>query len=45
MFGNYLESKTIEKTRSVIKSLLDLVPDTARVLREGKEIELLQMKC
>ena len=40
MFGNYLEAKTIEKTRSAIKSLLDLAPDTARVLRDGKEIEL-----
>lgn len=40
MFGNFLESKTLEKTRSAIKSLLDLAPDNARVLREGKEIEL-----
>lgn len=40
MLGNYLESKTLEKTRSAIKALLDLAPDTARVLREGKEIEL-----
>lgn len=40
MFGNYLESITLEKTRSAIKSLLDLAPATGRVLREGKEIEL-----
>lgn len=40
MFGNYLESKTLEKTRSAIKALLDLAPDTARILREGKELEL-----
>lgn len=40
MIGNYLESKTLEKTRSAIKALLDLAPDTARVLREGNEIEL-----
>jgi len=40
MFGEYLESKTIEKTRSSIKSLLDLAPDTARVIRDGKEIEV-----
>ncbi|MDF2700777.1 MAG: heavy metal translocating P-type ATPase [Haloplasmataceae bacterium] len=40
MFGNYLESKTLEKTRSAIKSLLDLAPDTARVLRDHKEIEI-----
>lgn len=40
MFGSYLETKTIEKTRSAIKALLDLAPVTARVLREGKEIEI-----
>lgn len=40
MLGNYLEAKTIEKTRSAIKALLALAPDIARVLREGKEIEL-----
>jgi Zn2+/Cd2+-exporting ATPase len=40
MFGNYLETKTLEKTRSAIKSLLDLAPDTARVLKDGKEIEI-----
>lgn len=40
MLGNYLESRTIEKTRSSIKALLDLAPDTAKVLRDGEEIEL-----
>lgn len=40
MFGEYLESKTIEKTRSSIKALLDLAPDTARVLRDGTEVEV-----
>lgn len=40
MLGSYLESKALEKTRSAIKSLLNLVPDTARVLRDGEEIEL-----
>jgi Zn2+/Cd2+-exporting ATPase len=40
MLGNYLESKTLEKTRSAIKALLDLAPDTARILRDGKEMEL-----
>ncbi|HMM68862.1 MAG TPA: cation-translocating P-type ATPase [Gudongella oleilytica] len=40
MFGDYLESRTIEKTRSSIKALLDLAPDTARVIRDGIEIEL-----
>lgn len=40
MLGNYLEAKTLEKTRSAIKALLDLAPDTARVLREGNEVKL-----
>jgi Cd2+/Zn2+-exporting ATPase len=40
MLGSYLEAKTIEKTRSAIKALLDLAPVSARVLRAGKEIEL-----
>ncbi len=40
MFGEYLESRTIEKTRSSIKSLLELAPDMARVIRDGVEIEV-----
>jgi Zn2+/Cd2+-exporting ATPase len=40
MLGSYLETKTIEKTRSAIKALLDLAPVNARILREGKEIEI-----
>ncbi len=40
MLGDYLESKTIEKTRSSIKALLDLAPDTARVARDGAEVEV-----
>lgn len=37
MLGDFLEAKTLEKTRSSIKSLLNLAPDTARILRDGKE--------
>ena len=40
MLGDYLEAKTLERTRSSIKSLLDLAPDTARVLRNGVEVEI-----
>jgi Cd2+/Zn2+-exporting ATPase len=40
MLGNYLEAKTLEKTRSAIKLLLALAPNTARILREGEEIEV-----
>ncbi len=40
MLGNYLESRALEKTRSAIKSLLELAPDLARVVRDGIEIEI-----
>ncbi|MCF6466003.1 heavy metal translocating P-type ATPase [Clostridium sp. Cult2] len=40
MLGDYLESKTLEKTRSSIKSLLDLAPDMARVIKDGIEVEV-----
>lgn len=40
MLGDYLEAKTLEKTRSSIKMLLDLAPDTARVIRDGQEMEI-----
>lgn len=40
MLGDYLESKTIEKTRSSIKALLDLAPDVSRVIRDGGELEV-----
>lgn len=38
--GDYLESRTIEKTRSSIKALLDMSPDRARVRRGGVEEEI-----
>ena len=37
MIGDYLESRTLEKTRSSLKSLMDLAPDTARVRLDGVE--------
>ena len=40
MLGDYLEARTIEKTRASIKALLDLAPDRARVRRNGAEIEI-----
>ena len=40
MLGDYLETRTIEKTRSSIKSLLDLAPVTARVRRGDAELIL-----
>jgi Cd2+/Zn2+-exporting ATPase len=38
LFGAFLEKRTLAKTRSSIQSLLDMAPNTARVMREG-EIE------
>ena len=40
MLGDYLETRTIDKTRSSIKALLDLAPDIARVRRNGAEVEI-----
>ncbi len=40
MLGDYLESRTIEKTRSSIRSLINLAPDKTRVKRDGVEIEI-----
>ncbi|NLB89087.1 MAG: cadmium-translocating P-type ATPase, partial [Syntrophomonadaceae bacterium] len=40
VLGNYLDSRALNKTRSAIKSLLELAPDLARVIRDGKEIEV-----
>ena len=40
MLGDYLESRTIEKTRSSIRELLDLAPDITRVIRDGVEVDV-----
>lgn len=40
IFGSYLEARTLEKTRSSLKSLLDLAPKKATVIRNGVEIEV-----
>ena len=40
MLGDYLESRTIEKTRSSLKALLNLAPDVARVKRDKVEMEI-----
>lgn len=40
MIGNYLESRTIERTKSAIQALLKLAPDTATVRRSGKEVTI-----
>lgn len=40
LFGSYLEARTIEKTRSSLKALMDLAPATASVMRNGIEVKL-----
>lgn len=40
LVGKYLESRARHNTASAIKSLMALRPDTARVRREGKDIEV-----
>lgn len=41
LLGKYLELKTKGKTSEAIKKLMGLAPKTARVIREGKEEEIL----
>ncbi|WP_090381663.1 heavy metal translocating P-type ATPase [Natronobacterium texcoconense] len=38
--GNYLEARTMGKTRSALEELLELTPDTAIVRRDGEEVEV-----
>lgn len=40
LLGKLLESRTKEKASSAVRKLLDLQPRTARVIREGKEVEI-----
>ena len=40
LFGAYLEIRTLEKTRTNLKELLDMAPQTVSVLHNGKEVEL-----
>ncbi|MBO0993913.1 cation-translocating P-type ATPase [Bacillus sp. SD088] len=40
LFGAYLEAKTLERTRGSLKSLMDLSPQVATVLRHNQQIVL-----
>ena len=40
MLGDYLESRTIDKTRESIKALLDLAPKQSVVIRDGLEMTI-----
>ena len=39
LFGDYLERRTLEKTRSSLRELVDMAPQEATVLRENGESE------
>ena len=38
LFGAYLESRTLEKTRSSLKALIDMAPQEANVIRSGETV-------
>jgi Cd2+/Zn2+-exporting ATPase len=38
--GSYLEARTMGKTRTALKELLELTPDTATVRRDGEHVEV-----
>ncbi|MCX8009579.1 MAG: cation transporter, partial [Ignavibacteria bacterium] len=40
LFGRWLESRAKTKTTSAIKELIGLISKTARVIRDGKEVEI-----
>ncbi len=40
LFGAYLEARTLEKTRSSLKALVDMAPQEASVIREGQSITI-----
>lgn len=40
LFGAYLEARTIEKTRNSLKTLMDMAPMEATVLKDGERITL-----
>lgn len=40
VIGSYLEDLTLERTRAALRSLVDMAPRTARVMREGQVVEV-----
>ncbi len=40
LFGAYLEARTLEKTRSSLKALVDMAPQEANVIREGRNLTI-----
>ena len=40
LFGDFLEGRTLEKTRSSLRELTDMAPEEAVVLRDGKRLTI-----
>lgn len=40
LFGAWLEQRSLERTRTSIRELVDAAPTTARIRRDGEEIEI-----
>lgn len=40
LFGDFLEARTLEKTRSSLKSLVDMAPQEAIVIRDGNTLNV-----
>src|SRR5690606_10422840 len=40
LFGSFLEARTLEKTRSSLKELMDMAPQKAVVIRGGKQVTI-----
>ncbi len=40
LFGAYLEARTLEKTRSSLKKLIDMAPQEADVIRDGETLTI-----
>ncbi|WP_428910440.1 heavy metal translocating P-type ATPase [Niallia sp. Krafla_26] len=40
LFGDYLEARTLAKTRSSLKQLVDMAPQEATVIRDGNEMTI-----
>ncbi len=40
LFGAYLEARTLEKTRSSLKALIDMAPQEADVIRDGETLSI-----
>src|SRR5699024_4839560 len=38
LFGAYLEARTIEKTRSSLRTLMDMAPEEATVIKNGEHV-------